>query len=71
MSLLPSAEAEDLRGHLRKFLATNAGLDRMRALISSQSPGSTVRPGGRAAQEIGLTGLLRAPPRPAGAVPIC
>jgi alkylation response protein AidB-like acyl-CoA dehydrogenase len=57
MTLTPSAEAEDLRGHLRKFLATHAGLDRLRHDLESVAgyDGTMWR---RAAEEIGLTGML-------------
>jgi alkylation response protein AidB-like acyl-CoA dehydrogenase len=57
MSLLPSTEAEDLRGHLRKFLATHAGLDRLRPDLES-CVGYDQTTWRRAAEEIGLTGLL-------------
>jgi alkylation response protein AidB-like acyl-CoA dehydrogenase len=57
MSLLPSAEAEELRGHLRKFLAANAGLDRLRADLESAA-GYDHALWRRANDEIGLTGLL-------------
>ena len=37
MSLLPSAEAEDLTASLRKFLATHASLDRLRPELESDT----------------------------------
>jgi alkylation response protein AidB-like acyl-CoA dehydrogenase len=57
MSLLPSPEAEDLAGHLRKFLATYAGLDRLRPDLESDT-GYDRSLWRRASEEIGLTGLL-------------
>jgi alkylation response protein AidB-like acyl-CoA dehydrogenase len=57
MTLTPSAEAEDLRGHLRKFLATHAGLDRLRHDLESVV-GYDRTMWRRAAEEIGLTGML-------------
>jgi 3-oxochol-4-en-24-oyl-CoA dehydrogenase len=57
MSLLPSAEAEELQGHLRKFLAAHAGLDRLRPDLESAA-GYDQSMWRRANDEIGLTGLL-------------
>jgi alkylation response protein AidB-like acyl-CoA dehydrogenase len=57
MSLLPSTEVGDLRGHLRKFLAAHAGIDRLRPELESSS-GYDRTTWRRAAEEIGVTGLL-------------
>jgi alkylation response protein AidB-like acyl-CoA dehydrogenase len=66
MSLLPSAEAEELRGHLRKFLAAQAGLDRLRPDLES-AVGYDRSMWRRANDEIGLTGLLVPAPSGMGA----
>ncbi|MDT4937253.1 MAG: hypothetical protein QOG80_924 [Pseudonocardiales bacterium] len=57
MSIVPGADAEDLREHLRKFLETQAGRDRLRAELDSDAgyDGTLWR---RSVRELGLTGLL-------------
>jgi alkylation response protein AidB-like acyl-CoA dehydrogenase len=57
VSILPSADAEELRGHLRKFLETQAGRDRVRAALERDS-GSDPELWRRLVAELGLTGLL-------------
>jgi alkylation response protein AidB-like acyl-CoA dehydrogenase len=56
VSWLPSAEAEDLRGHLRKFLGQNAGRTQLRAQLGADS-GYDAALWHRCVGELGLTGL--------------
>jgi 3-oxochol-4-en-24-oyl-CoA dehydrogenase len=57
VSILPSAEAEDLRSHLRKFLESQAGRNRLRAALDADAGFDPVL-WRRAVDELGLTGLL-------------
>jgi alkylation response protein AidB-like acyl-CoA dehydrogenase len=57
VSIVPGPDAEDLRGHLRKFLEAQAGRDRLRAQLDADAgyDGTLWR---RSVDELGLTGLL-------------
>jgi alkylation response protein AidB-like acyl-CoA dehydrogenase len=57
VSILPSADAEDLRSPLRKFLDAHAGRDRLRAALETDTGYDPVL-WRRAVDELGLTGLL-------------
>jgi alkylation response protein AidB-like acyl-CoA dehydrogenase len=57
VSIVPSADAEELRGHLRKFLENEAGRDRLRARLDTDA-GYDPDLWRRAVDELGLTGLL-------------
>ena len=57
MTILPSADADELRGHLRRFLDKEAGRERLRASLDTDS-GYDAKLWRRAVGELGLTGLL-------------
>jgi alkylation response protein AidB-like acyl-CoA dehydrogenase len=57
VSILPSADAEDLRSHVRKFLEAQAGRDRLRVALETDA-GYDRLLWRRAVDELGLTGLL-------------
>ena len=57
MSIVPGADAEDLRGHVRKFLEAQAGRDRLRAALDTDA-GYDEALWHRSVDELGLTGLL-------------
>ena len=57
MSIVPDADAEELRGHLRKFLDKEAGRERLRAGLDTDS-GYDLKLWRRAVDGLGLTALL-------------